>query len=271
MKGNSPFSPKYKMLKIARSLLIPYFVFSVLMAIPKAVAHHQTHQLGIIFKDILTGNASWFITALIISEVFFIAIMSITKGRTLWMVLLSVITLVVAALFGNQNSAYCNPYNIWHINEAMLGCFCMLLGFLYHLYEEKIDCLNRIPVIIVLACCWLAIKAVIISKGMQTVFGPVIVSSFPLFTIDLLLSVVLLTSIFKRLPSISMIEWTGSHCIVYYFICGGVPLLVGFFLNYIGFPYQGHLSMLIAYPLVYALATAIVYVIYRYFSFLTPS
>ena len=68
-----------------------------------------------------------------------------------------------------------------------------------------------------------------------------------------------------------MIEWTGSHCIVYYFICGGVPLLVGFFLNYIGFPYQGHLSMLIAYPLVYALATAIVYVIYRYFSFLTPS
>ena len=86
---------------------------------------------------------------------------------------------------------------------------------------------------------------------------------FPVFVFDLLLATLLLVSLFKcyRFP---IFRWTGQHTLVYYFLCGGIPLLVSKGLAAIGMGYNGFLSLLLAFVLVYAIATVLVWLIYRY-------
>ena len=110
----------------------------------------------------------------------------------------------------------------------------------------------------------LGTKYIILTESLQMVFGPVIVSSFPLFIIDNLAAVLLLTICFKRMPSVSMVEWTGRHSIVYYFICGGVPLLISTALGHIGITYNGYFSVIPIYIIVYFTATIISWLAYRY-------
>lgn len=66
-----PFQIKNKMTSIFRSLVIPYFIFTTAMAVPKAMVHGENIEITNIIKQILSGNASWFIAALIIAELFF--------------------------------------------------------------------------------------------------------------------------------------------------------------------------------------------------------
>jgi hypothetical protein len=89
-----------------------------------------------------------------------------------------------------------------------------------------------------------------------------------LFILDLLVVTALLISIFKRLPSCYPLQWTGEHSLVYYFICGGVPLLTTLSLQYLGFAWKGHHSTLLAFVLVYMISSTITYIIYRWLPFM---
>jgi hypothetical protein len=62
-----------------------------------------------------------------------------------------------------------------------------------------------------------------------------------------------------------MISWTGSHSLVYYFLCGGVPLMVSLTMKKMNYAYEGnYLFVIIAFISVYLITSAIVWLIYRY-------
>ena len=65
------FSLRCKMVSIGRSLLLPYFLFTTVLALPKAFVHGHSLDWESLLLPILTGRASWFIAALIVSEVVF--------------------------------------------------------------------------------------------------------------------------------------------------------------------------------------------------------
>ena len=259
---------KKKLLSIFRKLIVPYFIFMTLMVVPKAVVHSVSEELPNMFLAILTGEASWFVTALIVSQIFFTVTLSITKGKTLSLSILAVITLMLSAVFGNRNSPWLNTYNFWHINEALLAYFLLSLGYLYHRYEESFQRFNNLNTIILLFAITVLLKYVILHNDLQIVVGPIIVSNYLLFILDLLAVTALLISIFKRLPSCYPIQWTGEHSLVYYFICGGVPLLTTLSLKYLGFAWKGYHSTLLAFLLVYIISSAITYIIYRWLPFM---
>ena len=90
-----------------------------------------------------------------------------------------------------------------------------------------------------------------------------------MFLLDLSVCTLLMVQIFKHLPMIRLLSWTGKHSLVYYFLCGGVPLLVSKIFNKAGMMYNGnYLYVVLAFILVYLCATAITYIVYRYMPFL---
>ena len=263
-----PFSARHKLTSLVRHLVIPYFLFMLLMVVPKSMAHGQLEELSSQVIQIFTGEASWFVAALIMSQLLFIPLLLMTKGRSAYLCLSSLVSLLLAALFGNSLSPYYNIYNYWHVNEALLGVFLMSLGFLYHKHENALMWLEKPVFVLLLALSVAACKAIILTHDVQLVLGPIIVSHFPLFIIDQLLGIALLTSLFKHLPSIPFMQWTGSHSLVYYFICGGVPLSIGALLHRVGFTNQDYLHILLAFILVYFVSSVIVFLVYKYLPFM---
>ena len=265
LKENSGFNAIKKLRSIVRGLVVPYFFFTLIMALPKAFMHGEMGNSLDFFFDVITGHASWFVAALIVCELVMTLWIKMTKGSVSSMICLAAFCLLLSMILANQLSPWYNEYNIWHVNEAMLGCVFMSVGYLYHKYEGRCDAyLYKSYIILALLIVVLGTKYIILTESLQMVFGPVIVSSFPLFIIDNLAAVLLLTICFKRMPSVSMVEWTGRHSIVYYFICGGVPLLISTASGHIGITYNGFFSVIPIYIIVYFTATIISWLAYRY-------
>ena len=78
---DTPFSLQLKLKAIARYLLLPYFIFTTFIAIPKALAHG--FDIPETLFSVLTGQASWFIAALIVAEIVFSTVLWACKGKNL--------------------------------------------------------------------------------------------------------------------------------------------------------------------------------------------
>ena len=98
---------------------------------------------------------------------------------------------------------------------------------------------------------------------------PMGIDSYFIFFLDMLMSIFLLVNVCKLLPRCKPLEWVGAHSIVYYFVCGGVPLCLSLVLEKVDLGYHGaYYSVLIAYALVCIVASCIVAIVYRYLPFM---
>ncbi len=267
LKGDgTAFNARHKLSRIVRSLLIPYFIFVPVIGLLKAPVHGQQIEILSILRSLILGEASWFISALIVAELILTLVLSrCRKEMMIWC--LMALALLSAVIWANTLSPFTNNHNYWHVNEMSLGMFFMCLGLIYRLHETVLRRITDKWLFAVIAFLLLAsTKYIILTSSLQMSFGPVTISSFPLFVADNLLAVSFLVALFRHLPSIGCIAWTGRHCIVYYFVCGGVPLIVSHALKAIGIPY-GMFTILMAFLLVYAIASLITFLIYRYTPF----
>jgi hypothetical protein len=95
------------------------------------------------------------------------------------------------------------------------------------------------------------------------------VENAPLFLADTITWLLFIITIIPFIPKCKPIEWTGRHCIIYYFLCGGCPLIVSMVMNRIGFAYEGHCyRFILAFIFVYTLASILTWIINRYTPFL---
>ena len=88
------FSLSRQLKSIVRWLVVPYFFFTALIAIPKALAHDAFTGVLPLAVNILSGRASWFVAALIVAEVLFALAVHLTRGRLLPMGFVAVVCLV---------------------------------------------------------------------------------------------------------------------------------------------------------------------------------
>ena len=268
-----PVGVGYRLRRIWRTLVVPYFFFSLLFLVPKALVHDASDQLLTMFVQVFTGQASWFVAALVVSEVLFLLMLRVWRGSLLSVALYGVLTLVVAAVFGNMRSPLCNDFNFWHVNEAMLGSFFMSLGYLCHAAEPRMTLSGRawcggvaLLVVLLVGTKWL-----VLSQEQQMVFGPVVVSSFPLFVADNVLALLFLLAVFRRMPLVQPLSWVGRRSLVLYFVCGGIPLLVARCFGLLGLGYSGRLSLLPVFVVVVLLASLVAALVYRYLPWLMGS
>ena len=252
---------KRRINSIFSRFLVPYFVFTTIIAVSKTILVHDNTSWKDIIISIISGHASWFIAALILSQLLFMLFLWITNGKMLWLSIIAVCCLILSYFVGNAFEPYPLYYaqNIWHLNEALLACFILFTGYLYRKYETRF---NNISILLSLLIVFILIKIFIIHTNAQLILGPIIVSNYPLFIADLLCAVLLMAGIFKQLPSVRLIEWTGSHSLVYYFICGAVPFMVSRLFHKTTLPIQSYLSVLVVFCVVYIVSTLLTKVIY---------
>lgn len=267
----SPLEVRKMLYGIFRWLLVPYFVFAVLLSLPKALVHHSFDGLGAIATNILTGQASWFISALVVARLLFVVVMYGFRSSPLALSVSAMIALLLAAVVGNRNSPLCYEFDLWYVNEGLLGFFFMAVGWFFHRNEswmkKHLLCLRGLAHI---ACLFLCSKYVLVHTDTQAVFGPIITSCFPLFTFDLIVSTFLLCGLFMLTPKVSFLIWIGRRSIVYYFVCGGCPLIASKVMGYVGFGYSSYLQIPIVFLLACLLATALAWIVYRYTNIVRP-
>ena len=122
----------------------------------------------------------------------------------------------------------------------------------------------RLPLLLVLASVLVYIKVWEWKHDVEIIFYVVKIPSFLLFYVDTLLSCLLVVGVCKVLPHVKVLawlRWTGSHCLVFYFVCGGIPLLVSRVLP----SFNGNvLLLLLAFGLVWVFSAVLAWVVYRF-------
>ena len=256
------FSLKKKLIAIARSLLFPYFIFTSLIAVPKLLVRQEAINLQEIVINILLGRASWFIAALIVGELFFALLLTKTRGKITWLLTDAIACLIIYYVIPF------NQHNYWQWQDALLAVTFLSAGYIYHQYDNHFNTINKPLYSLIFLLILIIIK--VYEYHVDLPMRNIAVENALLFLIDAIIWLLFIISIIKYIPHCRFVEWIGKHCIVYYFLCGGVPLTVSLLLNKIGFSYDGYLyRFLMALIIVYIIITALTWFVYRYIPFIT--
>ena len=251
------FSVPHKLLSILRGIIIPYFIFTAVIALPKAFVHDDT-SLAETYADVLTGHASWFVAALAVAQVVFAFYVKISGHRPMalaWMCALPYF--IMAATYHLVDNERWTSTNFWCWHNALLMLPFICAGYLFRRHSQWMTLIKRPWAIILMLISEIILKYWIYSHSLLMTLQPIHISSFTLLLVDGLIGCLLIIAVCHWLPRIKWVEWTGAHSLVYYFICGGIPLLVTRVLTTIGRPYEdNYLNIIIAFILVYAISSA---------------
>lgn len=255
-------SIKKKIWSIVKSLLVPYFIFTTIIGILKPLVRHHTLDFQEIAFNILSGRASWFIAALIVAELLFIILLKISNGKHYLLSTAAILCFITFFLIPF------NQHNYWQWQDALLAVTILYSGYVYHQHQHLFHSINKPLLSSILLLILILIK--IYEYHVDLPMRNIAIDNAPLFLADTAVWLLLVAFAISYIPRCKMIEWTGQHCIVYYFLCGGCPLIISMLMNKIGIPYDGYLyRYLIVLLLVYMLITALTWLIYKYIPFIT--
>lgn len=263
-KGKGEFCFLKKVKSIARTLLVPYLIFTTAMALPKALAHGNGVDITNIVWDIFSGGASWFVATLIIAELLFIGILRIVKGNVVYLFLVCAAACVLAFFYPKHANEFC----FWQIDNALLAMGFLFLGYVFHMLEKSIDSYGK-HILCITSIAWAILKIYVHANNLTMSIGFLNVSNFYVFALNVVIGCLFFVYLFKKIHRpLPAIEWIGSHSLVYYFLCGGVPLIIGKIFNKVGLAYNdNYLLVVLAFVAVVAVSTPIVAMIYRYIPF----
>lgn len=258
------FNIKKKLKSIAKSLLLPYFLFSILLSFPKALVHGNSIEIGNILLQIVCGQSSWFATALCLSEFIFSLTVWITHGKTIALSILGIIGFGTSIYLSHGNQPY-----IWQLDNSLQALLFLCMGYTYHRYEKVFNTISQASYAYFLFLLLIIIKVYEYTNGVNMLIWYISINNYPIFLIDIFICSIFMIQLCKMLPPCRWLEWTGSHSLVYYFLSGGVPLLTSQAFERMNWTYQGnYLLVIAAFSCVYSVTTLLTWIIYKYLPFI---
>ena len=106
MYKETGFDVKKKIKSIARSLLLPYLIFSFFISLSKAWVYGNDINLIEIFTQIILGKSSWFVAALILSEFVFAVVLWISRGNIIAIAMTGIIGFILSISLSQGNQPY---------------------------------------------------------------------------------------------------------------------------------------------------------------------
>ena len=256
------FQLKKKIKNIIISLLIPYLYFTPLLSITKQLIKYHHIDFQYIVIHVLSGRASWFIAALIVSETVFSIVLWISRKKYIWLSTVALLFFITYYLIPF------NQHNYWQWQDALLAFVFLYFGYIYHQYEDFFHTINK-PLyssLFLLILIFIKIYEYNVDFSMRNIA----IENAPVFIADTTVWLLLVISIISYIPRCNIIEWIGQHCIVYYFLCGGCPFIISMLMNKLGIAYDGYFyRYLLTLLLVYLLITFLTWLIYKYIPFIT--
>ena len=257
------FDLKHKFKSILKTIVLPYFIFTSVISLPKALVHGSELSTDLI-TDIIFGQASWFVTALVVAEIIFsLLILLSAKNKYI---------MPVVCFACGITSVYISPsFNFWHYHNALLAMPFLYMGYIFHKHEIPVTWFVNNKVFVSAGIILLiGMKYMEHTASLRMLFEPVIITSFTLFFIDTMMFITLFILLIKHIRPYNMICWTGRNSLVYYFLCGGVPLVTNRILVLAGINYGNNIIvLLIITAVVYIIATIITKLIVKYIPFVT--
>ncbi|MBR1687573.1 MAG: hypothetical protein IJ710_03455 [Prevotella sp.] len=257
------FQLRYKLRAILKSLLLPYFIFTVLLALPKILLNYNDTEPVTALTDILTGRASWFVSTLITAEIIFAFTLYIGSGKRWITPALCTLWFVGSLCFNEENAVYhLDMNNLWNFQGALFVQPFLLLGYeLWH-HRHVMHTINRPLYIIIALILFILIKIYVYdTPHYEMLIAPIRVTNVVLFGAESLAFALLMAALSRKMPRTKWTEWVGIHSLIYYFICGATPAAVAAVLNRIGLAYNQQYAMLAAAVVIVCLtATASTYV-----------
>lgn len=274
------FGIRHKIMSVLKLLVMPYFMFVTLLAVPKAFLHGYGIVVSTMAWQIVSGQESWFIAALTISEIVFSFVLWLTKDNMPVLMLFVAAAMALNIMFGSGYMSFAPDF--WHINEAAIALFFIILGYICHRYFELLSLhlknVNLGIIISVLLTALLCMKCYTYGHLEHSVSVYALVWPHGSL-LSVTVSVMLLFILFSMAPrgkrftdkfAVYALLWIGRHSIVYYFFCSGIPTALTVVLAKAGYTFQGHHWEVI--PIFFinvVIITFVAWIVYRYFPCMT--
>lgn len=273
------FCLRHKLHSWLRGVLMPYFIFTSALALPKAWLHGADGSLSDLLLTILTGQGSWFIASLAVAELLFCLLLWLSRAHWRWLAGAGLFAVALAYGFGTRRLAF--EANWWHVNEAVVALPSLLLGYMAHRFD-KLGTRWRLGLFALLLVLSLPVNVLVASSAWPSVLVGALVLP-RLFLVKNALSVLLLYLLFtisqrdgvrwvEQMPRwlAAMVSWTGRRSIVYYFFSSGIPTALTAVFSRLGYTYRGcYAEVLVVFFLNLLLITFVTWAIYRYLPWTT--
>lgn len=273
------FRLRHKLHSWLRGVLMPYFIFTSALALPKAWLHGADGSLSDLLLTILTGQGSWFIASLAVAELLFCFLLWLSCARWRWLAGAGLFAVALAYGFGTRRLAF--EANWWHVNEAVVALPFLLLGYMVHRFDS-LGTRWRLGLFALLLMLSLPVNVLVASSSWPSVLVGALVLP-RLFLVKNALSVLLLYLLFtisqrdgvrwvELMPRwlAAMVSWTGRRSIVYYFFSSGIPTALTAVFSRLGYTYRGcYVEVLVVFLLNLLLITLVTWAIYRYLPWTT--
>ena len=273
------FRLRHKLHSWLRGVLMPYFIFTSALALPKAWLHGDGGSISDLLLTILTGQGSWFIASLAVAELLFCLLLWLSRAHWRWLAGAGLFAVALAYGFGTRRLAF--EANWWHVNEAVVALPFLLLGYMVHRFD-KLGTRWRLGLFALLLVLSLPVNVLVASSSWPSVLVGALVLP-RLFLVKNALSVLLLYLLFtisqrdgvrwvEQMPRwlAAMVSWTGRRSIVYYFFSSGIPTALTAVFSRLGYTYRGcYAEVLVVFLLNLLLITLVTWAIYRYLPWTT--
>lgn len=256
-----PFSLRKKIAYIFRRLLIPYFLYSSVIWLPKQIAHGNEIDLKYYLIDIFGGYANWFVPALIVAYLILSLIIYLSFTEDKKQNKIKLLFIASCAFLSYSIIRITMPDNKlpWHFDRALLGLFYMALGVVMNSSQRLV---SKIPV-------WLLLVSIISYIFTLFFFYNIGISdSIIIYLIYGLIGSYITLQICLRIEGFSFIRFVGKNSLLYYFINTPILSVIIILFHKIGVFYNGYgYELAILYILLILIIYPIAKLINRYFSF----
>lgn len=228
------FSFKKSIESLLKRLLIPYFIFSTIIYIPKQLIHGWDFDILKMIEDIFGGIASWFVAALIVSKLIQSIVLKFTKN----FYVIGIIFLLLS-ICGFILTHYLPPPIYWRVNFAFISMIYLFIGMLYKKYEHIIS-KNKISVAICSTILYFALSFLILDSDIWFYIyglnvGKVAVLPVLVYLFISVIGILMTTSLVKLIPTgIKWLSYIGVNSLTYYYLNTGLLLVLTTIMNKIG-------------------------------------
>lgn len=236
----SDVSLRRKLRSVARGIVLPYFVFTLLLALPKHLFHGSGESAADVLLTIVKGQASWFVAALAVAEVMFALMMQLPSAVRRVAVPVICVAGYVASYFLTFEVMF-----VWYACVALMSLIFIYAGMLYRTFERRIDAAMRPAVFAACAALLVALKWYEWRMGWEMIYGPYCGDSAAVFLVDNIIASLLILSLAKRFDGLRLVNLVGRNSLVWYFFAGASPALSATLFGLAGLPYAGRYFMVL--------------------------
>lgn len=265
------FNFRNSILYIVSRLLIPYFIFSTLIYIPKFLLRGWEIDVLTMLYEIFGGLASWFIASLVVSRLALSIILKFTRNVSL----IGAFCLLLSAA-GFIMTQYLEAPILWYANYGLMSMLYICLGLIFRKQEALLGNKIKLQALVstILYLLFVLIDLYVLKDsplhnicsssyiyGLKA--GQVVILRVVYYLITSILGIWMIISLLKLMPSgINYLSYVGRNSLTYYYLNGGVVFILTFIFNKTGYAYTGNylfvLFLYISNILVLTLASEII-------------